>query len=409
MTTRPAADRRTILFAALVLIALALAIYAEVWLGVIHPHGWADDFNIYYTALESAQAGHSPYFPYIIGISFVYHPFALTLVSLFGLLGRFPASILWAALNVVGYALSLWMSLKLVGDVPEERRWLIIALFAIFAPMWEMLHIGQINGIVLACLIGSLYLSEQDRPILAGIVLALAIVLKSSPLVFVLWFLAVRRWKVAVAALAMFGVFSLIAWGQFGTGVVRDYFAVLARLGTETHPDFYNQSLPAIAIRVLWTFGIKGIETSAALMQKLGMTLLIGMTLGLTAAAPLSNQRLRVWLFALLGSIMTVASPLVWYHHNMFLMLPLVILLVWPVVESWQFWAGIVIYFLIQAERLIEEYAPQVPYDYTAPDKHLMGTQAFAGLPVLIAQGVLIIVIGWAILQWFWARSDAGS
>lgn len=374
--------------AGLVAVAIAGLLFSEFWLGVLHPHGWAADFKIYYTALSAAQNGRSPYFPYLIGVSFVYHPFALTLVSLFGHLGRLPASVVWAVLNGSGYAISLWMALRLGPEMPPSRRGLVIVLFAAFAPFWEMLHIGQINGMVLACLLGSLYLAERESAVLAGVALALAIALKSSPLVFVAWFLAARQWKVGCAALVALVVLSLIAWTQFGTSVLRDYLTVLSRVGAETHPDFYNESLSAFTIRALSVMNMRGIEATAAMAQKLLAAALIAGTLLLTVRFAGTDKQQRVRLFALLSAVMTVASPLVWYHHNVFLVLPLMVLLAAPVDHPGTFRTGAGAYVLIQMERLVEEFTRAVSFDDTAPSAHTA-----AGLPVLIAQTFLIAVL----------------
>jgi hypothetical protein len=247
--------------------------------------------------------------------------------------------------------------------------------------------------------VGSLYLSEADRPILAGLALAAAIAFKSSPVILLLWFLAGGRWRVAVSALAGFALLTLIGWVQFGPAVTHDYFGVLTRLGTETHPDFYNQSFPALTLRVLARAGVSGADTSIASMHKLGGVLLIGFVLGLTAAAPRRDARLRVALYGLLLAVMTVASPLVWYHHNVFLILPLIVLLAQEEPPNWVFIAGIAVYFLLQSERLFEQIMPALPYEYVSPEKQLSGRQALAGLPVLVAQGLLLITLGWWAVQ----------
>lgn len=398
-THRPSPRIGALLVAALVLY-VALGIYAEYWLAVIQPHPWADDFNIYYRALESAQAGASPYLPYIIGVSFVYHPFALTLVSVVGVLGRVPASLVWAALNTSGYALSAWLGWRLLeGPSMQRARWLaVLVLIGAFAPFWEMVHIGQINGIVLACLLLALHWAETERPIPAGIALALAIVLKSSPLVLLLYFLVTRRWQVVISALVAFAGLSLIAWAQFGTQVVADYFAVLGRLGAETHPDFYNHSLTALAMRIAAARGIAAPEAALASIHRLGLTLLIGAALGIGLTLPRADRRGRVWLFGLLLALMTVASPLVWYHHNVFLLLPALALLADGAgtadrdvpLSGWMFWFGVGLLLLIQSERLFEQVFPAMPYEISGPDRYLAGRLAISGLPVLIAQGALI-------------------
>ncbi len=398
MTAGRVLDRRALLLAALLVIYAALGVYAEYWLAVIQPHPWADDFNIYTRALSAAQSGQSPYFPYVIGVSFVYHPFALTLVSLVGALGQLAASFVWAVLNVAGYGLALHLAMALLECSPPHRtvRSLIpiLALFVAFAPFWEMLHIGQINGIVLACLILALYWSETQRPVLAGVALALAIVLKSSPLVLLLYFLVTRQWRVIAAALAAFALFSVLAWAQFGAHVMTGYAAVLSRLGAETHPDFYNHSATAIAMRIAAALGLDAPEASLATLHKLGTTLLIGVALGLGIVLRREDRRQRVWLYGLLLALMAVGSPLVWYHHNVFLMLPALALLVECGEDlDWRFWTSLILLLLLQTERLFEQVFPALPYEISGPSRFLAGRLAISGLPVLIAQAGLMAIL----------------
>jgi len=169
--------------------------------------------------------------------------------------------------------------------------------------------------------------------------------------------------------------------------VLRDYVTVLSRVGSETHPGFYNQSHAAFVIRELLALNMPGNELRGALAQKLLVAVMIGGVLLLTYFAG-DDRDQRVRLFALLTAVMTIASPLVWYHHNVFLMLSLVVLLAASPDQAGYFRAGAVAYLLIQSERLVEKYAVALLHGSAVPEAHIM-----AGLPVLIGQGLLIAVL----------------
>lgn len=66
--------------AAIFLACLILGVFSEIWLALSLLHSWGSDFQIYYQAVYQAQSGASAYFPYALGKSFVYYPFALTLL-----------------------------------------------------------------------------------------------------------------------------------------------------------------------------------------------------------------------------------------------------------------------------------------------------------------------------------------
>ena len=94
----------------LILLYLALGLFSEYWLGVVTTHPLGDDFKIYYGALLKAGAGENPYQPYSIGGSFIYHPFALTFVSLFSWVGdQWMATYLWMAASLSAWAIAIWL------------------------------------------------------------------------------------------------------------------------------------------------------------------------------------------------------------------------------------------------------------------------------------------------------------
>jgi hypothetical protein len=374
--------RATYLAAGCVLVFVLLGIYSEYWLSVVWPHPWGEDFSIYYRAYTSARAGESAYFPYGIGGSFVYHPFALTVVSLcslFGLLGETAASVVWAVMNVTAYGAAILVALRLI-DLRRGRAVFVGLLLATFAPFWETMHIGQINPLVVLSLALALAFAEEGRDLPAGVCLALAILLKTSPLIFVPYFLFVRRYRVVLISLAAVALFSLVAWLQFGTRVYADFMAVLPLLGAETHPNFFNHSIPGTVVRILTHYGVVGADAALTRAHKLVTGALTGLALLSALALPREAGRSRRWLFGLLLVLMTMTSPLVWYHHNVFLLLPLVFVL--GEADGDTFLPGLGLLFLVQAERLYESLV--------AP---LSGILAFAGLAVLVAQLALLILL----------------
>lgn len=381
----------------LVLLAVlfALAVYSAIWLGVRWPHPWAEDYLIYYRAFRAAQAGASAYFPYNIGGSFVYHPFALSLtwlLALFGLAGELPASVIWAAANVAAYVgavlLSTRLALNTPGESPPGPQWwkkpaLLAALWLVFAPFWEMVYIGQINGLVIFSLLLALDLGEQGQDMLAGLPLAVAILLKTSPVIFLGYFLFTRRWRTVLSALGTILLLSGATYLQFGPGVYVDFLAVLGELGGETHAVFFNHSLPGTIIRLALHAG-RDIPGEAIVgWHQLIMAGLTGLVLLSTLLIPRGDRgaRPRRSAFGLLLTLMTVTSPLVWYHHNVFLILPLTLLLT-DDRRPWRV-TGLALLLVLQAERLYERLAEPLSEIY-----------AYAGLPVIVAQFVLLAAGG---------------
>ena len=85
--------------------------------------------------------------------------------------------------------------------------------------------------------------------------------------------------------------------------------------------------------------------------HKIAMACVVGVVL-LPALVRPSTKRSRLWEFVLLLVIMTLFSPLVWYHHSLFLIVPLIILFLHPS-RSYAV-LSVMLVFVIQSQRLFE-------------------------------------------------------
>lgn len=264
---------------------------------------------------------------------------------------------------------------------------IVAGILMVFAPFWSTIHIGQINGLVTLGLVLSLYFSETGKEMLAGVCLALAAAMKSSPALLLFYFLAIRRYRIVLSAVLALLVFTLVAWLQFGTPVFTDFLAVLPQISTVIDPHYYNQGSLSMILRLLLYFGVGVPDTLIASVHRLILMALIGISLFTGLLIPPDGQQPRRWLFALLVSLMTISSPLVWYHHGVFILLPLVWLLVHP--RPFYFTSGVVILLLIQGEYIYEmqlaAYSNVVFFN-------------FSGLLVVCGQIAMFVVL--AIAYW---------
>jgi len=363
---------------------LALALHSECWLAIVTGHPAGADFQIYYDAYTRAKAGDNPYLPYDIGSSFIYHPFALTLISCFSPAGRAILPV-WTAASAAAWGLSISLALRLVRlrGYACSQGWLealTVLIFWTFAPAWETLHIGQVNAFVVLLLCLCLYACERRKDLVAGLLLGLASVLKTSPLVFVLYFLVLRRWKAVASTLGTVLFCSIIPAFQFYPQIVGDFLSILPRLASEIHPTSYNQSILSILCRALpGRLEVDSPFLSGYRRFALGTTAAL-LTTGLWI--PPEAYNLRLWLFVSLLTMMLLSQPLVWYHHSTLFLLPLVSLLNQR--SRRRSLAGLASVILIQTERLFE---------------HLITPVAF---PVALAQVVVAAVVVTTYLrEWF--------
>jgi len=380
---------------------LVSGLFSEYWLGIVTHHPIGADFRIYYAAYMKANAGSDPYLPYDIGSSFVYHPFALTFVSFFAWhKDYFVASLVWIATSAAAWALSVFLALRLTESKyltrsslfsnPKSATRLIALVFLGFAPFWEALHIGQVNAFVVVFLCLSLYFAENDKSIASGFSLALATLLKTSPLVFIFYFLVLSRFRIVVSTLISLVVLSVVAAIQFSPQVLTDFLGILPQLGSEIHPSAYNQSILSISFRALRHLGWSNLDKALILGHKVLSCAIASVLLGSGLLIPPNLKPLRLWLFVSLLTVIVFFSPLVWYHHSTFLILPLTALILYH--SRIHFAIGTSLILLIQLERLFE---------------HIFGRVA---LPALLAQIILMgIVISIFFKDWWAALYSNGS
>lgn len=175
------------------------------------------------------------------------------------------AGFLWLGLNVV----ALWGTLRLLGrnlsGLPPQD-WPVTQLVPFTLLLgywyWEM-RLNQINTLTLLLVVGSFTAWETGRRGIAGFWLGLAVLLKLTPALVVLWFALKRQWRTTIVAGATFvlagpaadlvvlgpdaTVAAYCGWGQrvLVTGSHRGL--ILADVET----DWRNQGLAALGARWL--------------------------------------------------------------------------------------------------------------------------------------------------------------
>ena len=374
------------------LLYLACGTFSEYWLGTLKSAQLGQDFYIYCEAYHNAQSGGNPYLPYKIGRSFVYHPFSLTIMGPFAQASRssvVPYAI-WVLLSVAAWIASALVTLALLakasGEFDRSRKSGLriapsVALLLGFAPFLETVHVGQVNPLVVLFLSLTIYLCEQEREIASGLFLSLAILLKTSPLIFLAYFLILRRFRAIASTLAGLILFSVTAAVQFSPQALFDFASVFPRLASEIHPSPYNQSILGISSQLLRRVdlaefeGLLGIGHRVAFFSATALLLATGLVI---PRGP-RGLHLRVYLFFCLGALMVFFSPLVWYHHSVLLLLPLLGLILTG--SRLSRLLGLAVIGLIQVDRVFEH------------------TVVFLALPVLVAHIALLAAVIWAYLR----------
>lgn len=311
------------------------------------------DLSIYLEAGRKVLQGADPYQPASIGSGFIYTPVALLL---FAPLSRLPDTAVWGTwtvLNVLAYVGALlltWRALQPRG----VSRWLqaVWVLWAVsFAPCIEMLYAGQVNGLILLGIALFFYATVTNRWVAAGIMgIAGAAAIKMSPIVLLglpaVW-KSLRRviWGL-VAVLILAALAALV----FGPEVWRQFLNVVPML-SRSHPIPVNQTLAVSVCAILRHGPCPALEDWTTFSS---ISILVLTFAAAFSGAPMLRE--RVISSALVVTGVVLASPLIWYHHMVFLTIPILALILGPHygLPRWTPPVGWGALLLIQLDRWME-------------------------------------------------------
>jgi hypothetical protein len=337
-------NRRNILLVSFLLFYIALGISTELKFiqGTPLPETLFVDFAIYERALVYALHGNSPYTILEIGPGFLYPPSALFLVELFYYITPFSLKV--SAYSAVNIVLLVWMVYGVANYYGYKGRqiwyWYIICLG--FSPFLELLHVGQINIITLFGLF-LLFVYTRNSAGIGGAGLALAILTKVSPLLFFMYLFALRKWKVIAAAVTIIIVLSGLSALRYGLDGVLEYPTVLMYI-THQFPLFTNvQSLVA---KVAWLreflnhkYGLSPallvyLAENVKFTQQL-LNFYIATLVSTSAALLYFGRQQSEYLFIITTMGMMLLPNVMWYHHYVFILLPLIIWMGWAKLDQW--------------------------------------------------------------------------
>ncbi len=311
-----------------------------------------------------------------------YLPFFTILMTPWSFLPLQVAAVLFVALSLALFALTVWMCVALLpnplppreeagggfstplppregagGGLNPQAAALIAA--ALMLPyVYACAVLGNVGLLLLFLIVTCWFLARRGHPVVAGAALGLATLIKLLPAALIVYFLLRRQWRVAAAAVATVLVLGL-GWPLLSLGPSRTWRehaafygrAIQGHSATSTiladkpiKANFSNSALPVVLRRLLSP--INGGKDSEVLLVNVAnlprpvilnayRALLAGMVAasilvavhgvlrrgGLAAARSDADDG---WTFATWCCLMLLASPLVWTHY-----LPLVY---WPLV-----------------------------------------------------------------------------
>ncbi|MDO5736433.1 MAG: glycosyltransferase 87 family protein [Propionibacteriaceae bacterium] len=315
------------------LVALALALLVGAALTFWLPYTWPYriDIDVYrlggqafldganlYAQLPDTQVGAN--------LPFTYPPIAAALFSFFAIMPLVAASTLLSALSVVALGWVLVLVLRDVTRRPtSDAVWLalpVLALISWLGPMRETIEFGQINVLLMALVLTDV-LAGQGKP-WRGWLTGLAVAIKLTPAVFLVYFLLRRDWRSLIMTVVSFLVYTGVGFAlrpadsvEYWTSALRD----TGRIGNAGFPS--NLSINGFLHRL-------GLEGTTASLTWFVVSSAVGLAIMWVAYRLLqSDQKAAAALTV--GLIALFCSPVSWGHHWVWALPLLVVFAVWAV------------------------------------------------------------------------------
>jgi len=318
-----------------------------VYLNILRERFRYGDYH-YYLEAANALLAKQP-----LPDTYVYLPLWATLVQFIAPLGDQGVLVMLWVLNIgllVCFYFLLNRTLERYGFSANLAA-VVTTLFILSnSPLHRTLGYVQVNLLVMVLILLSMLLFP-GRGFLSALALALAVHVKTSPAVLLLAFLVERNWR----WLAWFGV-SFILIGLFpvlvnGMAPYSDFLTNIQLLAQNTNTNFHDTSFdsflrflnPFFRIPAFWTRIL--IYLAKALLAAGTIIVLVWNVRDRAFISGPGNAVAVLNAMPPLFILMTLASPIVWDHHGLFVALPFLLMLMrvdTPAQWSWYTFA----YFL---------------------------------------------------------------
>jgi hypothetical protein len=257
---------------------------------------------------------------------------------------------IWYAVNLMVLICAAWILFHSIGQLTIRHFILILLIIFLLPPFYNTLLLGQVNLILLLLITGAIWASRKPSPapVLAGIFIGIAASIKLFPIALGFIFLSYRRisalFLTVISGVSMTVLLSLILTGWENTRMYlfnklpdllmnmtnypsnQSVRAVMARLFSENVFSF-----PVISADHGITVRVKPILNAPAFGWVLGsagalVVLMVTILMIVKRSRDHPERSSLLWDFALLTTALLLASPLIWDHYYVLLLIPAVAL-----------------------------------------------------------------------------------
>ena len=294
-------------------VGAAIGVVAAVWAawhyvsgvrGSVDNNGAPHDLSVFLTAAGRALHLASPY-AYLADQTYAYPPLLAFLLAPLHPLGAGAATVVWLAISLAAMAGALW----LLG----VRDWRCYALAALFPFTRSAVDLGTIAPLLLLAVAAAW--RWRDRVVEPAVAVGAAVALKLFVWPVAVWLALTRRITAAVAAVGFMLAFVLVPWAAIGFAGLGDYSHLLRRLSHDEASSSY--SVVALTVRAHLPVGV------GYAMGLIAAAVLLAAALWVARDETRSSRDRDVAVLTLSLAAALAASPIVWVHYFLLLLVPL--------------------------------------------------------------------------------------
>lgn len=291
------------------------------------------DLDVYRAGGQVVLDGGDLYDAKLLGrMDFTYAPFSMALFVPFAAMSATIAHAVWSIGIFVALYLVIVLGFRSLGHETTWRLRVIaaslVAASALLEPVRSTIWFGQINVFLMLLIVADLVRPEGSR--LRGVGAGLAAGIKLTPMLFVVYYAAIRQWKTAACVIAGF------------VGSVALGFLVMPsaswRFWTDTLFDSDRVSSPKTVGNQSIRGAIANISGDAhpSTAVWIGLSALI-LALAMTAAVLAHRRGQELLALSLVGMASCALSPVAWGHHWVWVV-PLLVVGVHHVIDGVPGW-----------------------------------------------------------------------
>lgn len=291
------------------------------------PEVYGNDFNVYYHASREVIAGRDPYQNSLSEWTpYLYPPLLAELLIPLALLPLPLAAYVWFLISAFSVNATAAMCARML---PESRAplWLVAAaaMMIVFRFVFDNFNLGQVNAMVTALAVAHVFLFARGKKFWSALALAVAVSIKLTPAIFLVYHIAKLRLRYALACIALVGAISALSFLPMGTAAPGAFseFANRTLRNEQGYnlADPGNQSLRGALARLTTTVTDETRYNSRMVFS--GSTLLLSIIVLAAAVWGATRARDELLAVAPFFCCAVLLSPLSWKAHFVMLILPL--------------------------------------------------------------------------------------